>query len=287
MTMKKILLALTLIITGITRSQTFSLVSMSYPTCFGNCDGVAVFVPTTAVTGPFTAIISNTSSCVNSTVQGSSVNSITISALCECAGTYSINFFDVNSILCGYELLQVPITATSALVLQTPTVDPAVCATCCEGSVYVTYSGGYAPPPNNATVTLDGVPVVDGFYPIDSVCVGQHTVCVKDLANCIACNSFSMNFVPHVSVKESGSGTTFHLSPNPANDRLLVQTITKEQFSEIKLIDLSGKVAILKSNSPANAAQKEFDLSGVPEGVYIVEIGTLGSLYRQKLVKVK
>ncbi len=284
---KKTLLILLLIIGNHIYSQTFSLVSISYPTCYGNCDGVAVFDPTTAVTGPFTAVISNTSGCPNSTVQSSSTNTISIGGICPCVGTYSVNFYDVNSILVGYELLQVPITSTSALVLQTPTVDPAVCSTCCEGSVYVAYSGGYESPPNNATVTLDGNNVIGSYFPIDSVCVGQHTVCVKDLANCIVCNTFSMNFVPHVGINELNAAQKFSMSPNPANDILIIRSLTNEAISEIRLMDMNGKTYLLKSNSSGSSLQKEFDLTEIATGVYIVEMGSAENFTHQKLVKLR
>jgi hypothetical protein len=283
--MKKILLLLSVLFSGIAFSQTFSLISISYPTCYGSCDGVAVYTPTTAVPGPFTAVLSNTASCVNTTVQSSSGNTITISGLCVCAGTYSINFYNSSNILVGYELLQVPITATSALVLQTPTVDPAVCSTCCNGSVTVSFSGGYAPPPNNATVTLDGVDVIGSYSPIDSVCVGQHTVCVKDMANCIVCNTFSVNFVTHVGLEEYSSGNSSLLLPNPAQDKLLIRAAKGEMLSEIKLVDMSGKV-VLQLNTDLKSEQ-EINISNIPVGVYTVEIMGNRNFSRQKLIKLQ
>lgn len=283
--MKKTLLALLLLIScsGFAQSN-FSLNSISYPTCFGNCDGVAVF-STTTTTGPFTAVMSNTSGCPNSTVQTSTGNTITLSNLCTCASTYSINFYNSSMVLVGYELLQVPISATSALVLQTPTVDPAVCSTCCDASVYIVYSGGYEQPPtNNATVTLDGNNVIGSYNPIDSVCVGQHTVCIKDLANCVVCNTFSVNFVTHVGLQELRLNETFVMSPNPAYDKVTIRCGSTDKLSGIKLLDMNGKLILEHSKTDPNS-QLELYIGDLPSGVYSVEVSGSTHFLRQKLIK--
>lgn len=283
--MKKTLLAVLFFVSCSMFAQSnFMLNTISYPTCFGNCDGVAVF-STTTTTGPFTAVLSNTSGCPNSTVQTSTGNTITLSNLCTCASTYSINFYNSSMVLVGYELLQVPISATSALVLQTPTVDPAVCSTCCDASVYVVYSGGYEQPPtNNATVTLDGNNVIGSYNPIDSVCVGQHTVCIKDLANCIVCNTFSVNFVTHVGLKETHLNETFVLSPNPANDKVTIHARTNGKLSHIKLMDMNGKL-IMERSDPDPNSPFELYIGELPSGVYSVEIQDSDHFLRQKLIK--
>ena len=266
---------------------TFSLIGISYPTCFGTCDGSAVFTPTTAISGPFTAVLSNSSSCPNTTVQSSIGNTITISGLCPCVSDYSVSFYNSSMVLVGFELLQIPITSTTALVMQTPTTNPAVCSSCCDGSVYVAFSGGYVPPPNSATVTLDGNNVGANYFPIPTVCVGQHTVCVTDLANCIVCNSFSMGFVPNVGISELNSDLKFSLYPNPTTDNIDLVTTGNSFAQEIRFLDINGKLSYSQKIPLATGQKIMITISTLPKGVYIAEIVTATGTSRQKLIKLE
>lgn len=266
---------------------TFSLIGISYPTCFGTCDGSAVFTPTTAISGPFTAVLSNSSSCPNTTVQSSIGNTITISGLCPCVSDYSVSFYNSSMVLVGFELLQIPITSTTALVVQTLTTNPAVCSSCCDGSVYVAFSGGYVPPPNSATVTLDGNNVGANYFPIPTVCVGQHTVCVTDLANCIVCNSFSMGFVPNVGISELHSDLKFSLYPNPTTDNIDLLTTGNSFAQEIRFLDINGKLSYSQKIPLATGQKITITISTLPKGVYIAEIVTATGTSRQKLIKLE
>ena len=266
---------------------TFSLIGISYPTCFGTCDGSAVFTPTTAISGPFTAVLSNSSSCPNTTVQSSIGNTITISGICPCVSDYSVSFYNSSMVLVGFELLQIPITSTTALVMQTPTTNPAVCSSCCDGSVYVAFSGGYVPPPNSATVTLDGNNVGANYFPIPTVCVGQHTVCVTDLANCIVCNSFSMGFVPNVGISELNSDLKFSLYPNPTTDNIDLVTTGNSFAQEIRFLDINGKLSYSQKIPLATGQKITISISTLPKGVYIAEIVTATGTSRQKLIKLE
>lgn len=286
--MKKILFTLFIAISSFAFSQTtFSLIGISYPTCFGSCDGSAVFTPTTAISGPFTAVLSNSSSCSNSTVQSSIGNTITLSGLCPCASDYSVSFYNSSMVLVGFELLQIPITSTTALVMQTPTTNPAVCSSCCDGSVYVAFSGGYVPPPNSATVTLDGNNVGANYFPIPTVCVGQHTVCVTDLANCTVCNSFSLGFAPNVSVNEHNSDIKFSLFPNPATDKIDLVTSGNYFAQEVRFLDINGKLSY-SQKTPSSTDQKiTINISTLTKGVYVAEIVTGVGIVRHKLIKLE
>ena len=61
--------------TGMLNAQNFVAASVKNPKCFGDCDGT-ITLTTGVVVGPFTAVLTNSSSCPNSTVQVSSANSI-------------------------------------------------------------------------------------------------------------------------------------------------------------------------------------------------------------------
>jgi len=284
--MKKTLLTIFTFVSICFNAQSFVQLSTSYPTCFGVCDGSVVF-STTTTPGPFTAVITNSSSCPNTTVQSSGGNTITINGLCTCVSDYTVSFYNSSMVLVGFELLQVPITATSALVMQTPTTNPAVCSSCCDGSVYVSFSGGYVPPPNSATVTLDGNNVGANYFPIPTVCVGQHTVCVTDLANCKVCNSFSMTFVPNVSTSELNSNIKFSLFPNPANDKIDLVSTGNYFLEEIRFLDINGKLSYSQKILSPTSQKLEINIGTLSKGVYIAEIITPIGIVRQKLIKLE
>ncbi|MBK7311115.1 MAG: T9SS type A sorting domain-containing protein [Sphingobacteriaceae bacterium] len=286
--MKKILFSFLIALSACAFSQTtFSLIGISYPTCYGVCDGSAVFTPTTAISGPFTAVLTNSSSCPNTTVQSSIGNTITIGGLCPCVSDYSVNFYNSSMVLVGFELLQIPITSTIALVMQTPTTNSAVCSSCCDGSVYVAFSGGYLPPPNSATVTLDGSNVGANYFPIPTVCVGPHTVCVTDLANYIVYNSFTLGFAPNVGVSELNSDHKFSLFPNPATDKIDLVFTGNYTPEEIRLIDINGKLSYSQKIFSQKGQKIEINIGTLPKGIYVAEIATPVGLVRQKLVKLE
>jgi hypothetical protein len=277
MYMKKILL-LFLFVAGFAGAQSFVQNSISFPTCFGVCDGTVV-LSTTTTAGPFTAVISNTSGCTNSTVQSSTGNTITIGGLCTCASDYSINIYNSSMVLVGFEVLQVPITATSALVLQTPTVSQTSCGPCCDATVEISFSGGYTPSSTHS-VTLDGIGQAT-FNPISNVCAGQHTVCVKDQADCIVCSTFTIGSITDVKIN-SAADMNFTMYPNPASDKIM---ISFSSSGEVKLMDLDGKIVFSQKLETSSQKQHEIEIRSIPAGIYVMEFrGSAGSA-RQKLVK--
>lgn len=272
-----------LCLSGLALAQTFVQSSTSYPTCFNACDGNVVYTTTTTA-GPFTAVLTNTGSCPNSTVQSSTGNTITISNLCACAANYSVNFYNSSMILVGFELLQVPVTSTAQLILFTPTINPAACSTCCNGSITATWSGGYLPSPNNPTVTLDGNVIATNLNPYPNVCVGQHTVCIKDMANCNVCTTFSMNFVAVAGLNEQSENKLFELFPNPANTKIEIHSPLNTNV-HVQFIDINGKVVL---NSLVDQNERSINIEALKEGVYIVELTDENkNLYsRKKLIKI-
>jgi hypothetical protein len=279
--MKKTLLLL-LFVTGFAKAQTFIQNSISYPTCFGMCNGTVV-LSTTTTSGPFTAVISNTAGCPNSTVQSSTGNTITIANLCPCAGDYSVNIYNSSMVLVGFELLQIPITSTTALVMQTPTVVPAACSSCCNGSVYVSFSGGYAPS-NNYSVSLDGANT-PSYAPISTVCAGPHTVCVTDQANCVVCTTVLVGPPTRVDNNSSLTEIQFRIAPNPTTNKIHISFEGDGVVTEIKLIDLKGKVVLVKTLG--TNSNGEIELDAVPPGVYIAEVVGNFGVTRQKLIRLE
>ncbi|MGE0567772.1 MAG: T9SS type A sorting domain-containing protein [Bacteroidia bacterium] len=262
-------------------SQNFVQSPLQAPTCYGSCDGSVVYT-TTLSGGPFSAVLSNTSSCPNSTVQTANGNSLTISNLCPCASDYSVNFYNSSMALVGFELLQVPVTATSALVLQTPTVGPAACASCCNGTISFGWNGGFLPPPNDATVTLDGN-TIPSTSPYSSVCVGQHTLCIKDMANCIVCTTFSMNFVISAGINSQSFTADVSVFPNPAENYIKIKTNLSESVT-IEIIDVFGKILLTEKHSDNLTT---VDITTIKCGVYFLHLVDKNGIIRGKTKIIK
>ncbi len=269
--MKKLFLFLFAFCNALSYSQNFSI-TINQPSCFQTCDGSIVFLDTVGVNGPFTAVVTNTGSCPNSTTQVSTATSLTVSNLCACSSVYTISVYNSLSALVSYEFFQLPITSTAALVVNTPTILPATCPSCCNGSVYVTWSGGYAPPPNDPVLTLDGDTINNAYFPNDSVCVGSHTICATDLANCKTCVTFSMHFVGNVSVNENLFQNSFYISPNPVLNNLFIRS-SNSSFNKLVIYDIGGKVIFeAENNHQVVYKTMNVDLSALKPGVYFLEI---------------
>lgn len=270
-----------LLAAGITDAQNFFQVNMSQPKCFNACDGSATFA-STLTGGPFTAVLTNTGSCPNSTLQSSVGNSITLSGLCACSAIYTVSFFNSSNILVGTELLQVPVTATAPLILQTPTLTPAACPGCCNGEMYAEWNGGYAPAPNNPTLTLDGIDIGSNAAPYSSVCVGSHTLCVQDMAGCKVCTTFSMSYVISVGISESKVDKEISVYPNPFQDLLSVSADPSYEECTYTLLSADGRV-LQSGKLPQN---RQIVTAGVAGGLYLLELrNQKGSLQRKKIQK--
>lgn len=285
---KLIFLFITLACTQLNLAQTFVQGNTQQPTCFNTCDGSVVY-STTTTAGPFTASLSNSSSCSNAIQQSSTGNTITITNLCVCAGVYTINFYNSSNIIVGSELLQVPITATTALILQTPSVNPAACSTCCDGQVYVNWAGGYVPSPSNPTITIDAVPVSVSASPNASVCVGNHTICITDLAGCVVCTTFSMGFVNTVGVVEQELSNNFSISPNPAKEELVIEYEFGSHPIQIRVYDLFGKIVLEEKEVHSLQKDLHLNIERLPVGVYFIELKNTQSVLvgRKKFIKLQ
>lgn len=285
--MKNFILSLFVVFTStISFSQNFSI-TINPPTCFQACNGSIVYLDTVGVNGPFTAVVTNTGSCGGSTTQVSTANSLTVANLCACSSVYTISVYNSLNALVSYEFFQFPITSTAALVVTTPTIIPATCPTCCNGSVYVSWSGGYTPAPNNPTLTLDGDTINNAYFPNDSVCAGTHTICAIDLANCKVCVTFSMSHLGGVGVAENELLSKVLITPNPVSAYLTLSSLTANLFDRIKIFNINGKVVYDSGNKQSFELNTSINLSYLNAGIYFIELSNASNKLklRQKLIK--
>jgi hypothetical protein len=261
----KTLLFLFITAAGFLKAQNFTVSSSQPPKCYGECNGSITFT-TSAVSGPFTANVVNSGACPNSTVQNSTNNSITISSVCACAAVYTVSIY-TGSIVVGTEIFQFPVYATSSLIIAVNNISAETCSACCNGAANISYSGGNVQ--GTPTFSIDGVPVVN-VTPLINQCSGNHTICMTDASNCIACKGFN---VPLLSgLHENTSDFPVSLFPNPAHDALFVESTPDNPISKAEIFDLTGrKISESLSKSKYETTLK-LDIKALPGGLYYLYV---------------
>jgi hypothetical protein len=82
---------------------------------------------------------------------------------------------------------------------------------------------------------------------------------------------------------QPGNNRTLSIYPNPCIDRGFI-TVDNRQTSSLKVFDPDGKT-ILSENVPSGRNEYTAELSGKPEGVYIVVLETGSSVITKKMIK--
>ena len=264
-------------------AQNFVVASVKNPKCFGDCDGTITFT-TGAVVGPFTAVLSNTSSCPNSTVQVSSANSITLSGICGCASDYTFSIYNPSMALVGTMVQQFINYATGPLAVNVNTLTLATCSNCCDGDITFTVTGGNLV--SAPTYSIDGA-LTASVNPLQFLCTGNHTVCVQDVSGCIACKAFLMPYVGGpTGLIENSLSTEFGLYPNPANNELYLETNGKN-ISSVEIYDISGRKIASPDISKNLYSKSYINVEALMGGLYYVVIYQNGQIapIRAKFVK--
>lgn len=271
---------------SLTKAQNFSVASMNNPRCFGDCDGSITYT-TSLVTGPFTAVITNTGSCPNSTVQNSTINSITISGICGCADNYTIAIYNPSMALVGSMVQQFINYANSPLNINTNTVTVATCSNCCDGNITFNVSGGNQ---NTApTFSIDGTYTAN-VNPLYFACVGTHTICVKDASDCIVCKTFFMSYQGGpTGIETMDNITDLMIYPNPANEILYIRSQDKTQGFRIEFFDQTGKKTMETFNHSQFENESKIDISQLHSGIYFLKIYDSNGILikKQKFLKIQ
>jgi len=264
-------------------AQNFSVSQYNMPRCFGDCDGSVTFT-TGAVTGPFTAVLTNTGSCPNSTVQTSNLNSININSLCGCSAPYSVSIYNPSMALVGTMVQNMVNYATGPLAVNVNTVTPTTCTNCCDGNITFTVTGGNLT--NPPTYSINGTYTAN-VSPLYFLCVGQHTVCVEDVSGCIVCKTFIMpyNGMP-MSVKEQQTQNVFSIYPNPGNDRIYIRSSQNKHIKSAEIRDLSGRIIQTVTNEGNDHSALQLSAIELENGLYQIRVfSNDNSIYSQLYLK--
>lgn len=81
---------------------------------------------------------------------------------------------------------------------------------------------------------------------------------------------------PAVEVYVQAQVRSWSLFPQPASELIRLRSEQPtESASEIRLLDLSGRV-LSRQTLPAGSAEARFELGGLPQGIYLVELREQG-----------
>jgi hypothetical protein len=106
---------------------------------------------------------------------------------------------------------------------------------------------------------------------------------VKDKAD----NTASCSFEVSVTIEAETTGITaleqagLRIFPNPVEKNFKIVAL-KEKLQRVTILDLTGKKHI---DRPVNNQKAEFDLAGLPVGIYLVRIQTSQGQFSSKLIK--
>jgi hypothetical protein len=219
-------------------------------TCFGDTNGIAS-VTVNSGTPPFTY-------SWNTGDTTSSVSNLL-------AGTYSITVIDSNG--CSGSST-VTITEPALFVLTDSTAD-ATCATCCDGAIIPTVSGGV--PPYTYTFSCG---------PSSTVCPGTYTCCVVDSNGCQVCDTVIIDYP--TSIQEL-QGAGISITPNPAHDNFTISFNNQLSIvnAQLSIYDVLGKEVYNARlvNRTSYIIHQNFS-----PGIYLLKLTDGSKVYSQKLV---
>jgi hypothetical protein len=92
-----------------------------------------------------------------------------------------------------------------------------------------------------------------------------------------------LNYTTTVSVPESENELVMNVFPNPASSELNIQLPDYCTQAVVKLIDLAGRVVILKEVTDTNLSS--LDIAELQSGIYLLNVTAGGQSLTQKIVK--
>ncbi len=173
------------------------------------------------------------------------------------AGTYTVIVSDTNGCLSS----SIATINEPAAMILTMSVADASCAICNDGAASATVTGGIVPYSYQwSTSPVQTNETATGLLP------GTYTVIITDSNSCSVSDSITISYPTGI----TGNSTThFEIYPNPSADGLLTFELDNTYFTKVELIDVLGKILIVKENFDSKFT---LDLSGYSEGVYFVRL---------------
>jgi N-acetylneuraminic acid mutarotase len=179
------------------------------------------------------------------------------------AGTYAVTVTDSTGC---QGTLQMPLAEPGLLTTNINGTN-ATCSTCANGSAVIQVSGG-TPPMTYLWSTGNTLAFVNNLLP------GIYTCCVTDANGCSTCDTVTINYPTGV---EDFPEANAIVSPNPFRDVFSISWTHEYNFPEsVLLVDMSGRQSEVSWKYVHESLK--VDASGIPDGNYIVLVGTVAGV---------
>jgi hypothetical protein len=102
-----------------------------------------------------------------------------------------------------------------------------------------------------------------------------YDVCYNSCANCAGV----------IGIDEAGALEGIQLFPNPTSGRLTLAFAGALDAGTVRVVDLAGRMAVEKNLVAGSLQSLEIDLSGLPSGLYLVEVVSGGARWTGRVVR--
>ena len=102
-----------------------------------------------------------------------------------------------------------------------------------------------------------------------------YDVCYNSCANCAGV----------IGIDEAGALEGIQLFPNPTSGRLTLAFAGALDAGTVRVVDLAGRMAVGKNLVAGSLQSLEIDLSGLPSGLYLVEVVSGGARWTGRVVR--
>lgn len=86
-------------------------------------------------------------------------------------------------------------------------------------------------------------------------------------------------------VPEIPTNASLNISPNPTLTNLHIISLLPSEFSEIKVLDITGQTVISKIVPSQDGFSTTIDLTLLPAGIYLIQVSTKNKIQTQKFIK--
>ncbi|MFL3662785.1 MAG: T9SS type A sorting domain-containing protein [Flavobacteriales bacterium] len=205
-------------------------------TCNGDCDGAIQITNISGGTPPYNYFWSTGHTVPN--------------PIGLCAGAYTVTITDAVNNTCTMTFT-VP---QPAPIQVSEIVTDASCASCCDGDIQLTVTGGTPP-------------YLVVFSSPSPYCPGSYNYCVLDNNNCSFCDSATVSFTTFINEDNISGG--FSVYPNPTKGIFTIEHNLKGDNYILEIIDLMGKVV---HQEKITTKKQTINTEQLSKGVYFVNL---------------
>lgn len=234
--------------------------SCNWATCYGACDGTAT---ATVINGvPPYAFMWSPGGQTTQTITG------------QCAGIYTCTMTDSNGCTAT---AQCTIGSPGPLQVSIFNYQNPTCPTCCDGYAVGSASGG------TGAYTYWWTPTNQTTPTAQSLCAGNHVVCVTDGMGCATCDTVALSFT--AGVTSPVRSTQFSVTPVGDGIFSLAAQFQWTTSGEIVITNLVGQDIRREKFGTSQALQRRLDLSNEAPGVYFVSIVTDAGIQTVRVIR--